>query len=237
MTRAQASKRKIGETSDPDDQDSASPEGSETTSSASAPAPVPVSAPVSAPAPLPASSDVQDEGSQPTQAATKKGRRETTNAETQVPEASNRNNNGNGTTTAQRRTARKKQKTMEPPLPESEYTEIEYVNQVRQKFTPKNGLAGELPPIHDLNDIFEKITLNAVHDNRFERFIKSLNGRKLRVATVCSGTESPILALEMIISRKSCEVDFYPLCFVSSQSQDCLFIGDTHFSRIEETRF
>lgn len=86
------------------------------------------------------------------------------------------------------------------PPPESEYVEIEYVNQLRHNFSPKNGLAGDLPPIHDLKQIFEQITLHAVHEHGFREFLKALNGRQLRVATVCSGTESPILALEMVVS-------------------------------------
>lgn len=101
-----------------------------------------------------------------------------------------------------RQKSRKRQK-VDAPLTESEYTEIEYVNQMRQNFSPKNGLAGDLPPIHDLDQIFEQISLHAVQNNTFGEFIKSLNGRKLRVATVCSGTESPILALEMIVSSES----------------------------------
>lgn len=88
-----------------------------------------------------------------------------------------------------------------PPF-KSEYVEIEYVNQLRHNFSPKNGLAGDLPPIHDLKQIFEQITLHAVHKDGFREFLKVLKGRELRVATVCSGTESPILALEMVVSRE-----------------------------------
>jgi hypothetical protein len=88
------------------------------------------------------------------------------------------------------------------PPPKSEYVEIEYVNQLRHNFSPKNGLAGDLPPIHDLKQIFEQITLHAVHEDGFMEFLKALKGRELRVATVCSGTESPILALEMVVSRE-----------------------------------
>lgn len=132
-------------------------------------------------------------------------RKTTQGKQTRLSIANSDNPNHDNNTTAnnnppQQRT-RKRQK-IDPPIPESEYTEIEYVNQVRQYFAPKNGLAGDLPPIHDLDEIFEKITLNAGRDNGLQQFIKSLNGRKLRVATICSGTESPILALEMIVSRK-----------------------------------
>jgi hypothetical protein len=95
----------------------------------------------------------------------------------------------------------KKQKVEEPPLPESEYIEIDYIDQMKTRFAPKNGLAGDLPPLHDLDEIFQQITLHAV-GQKLGDVIDCLDGRKLRVATMCSGTESPILALEMVISRK-----------------------------------
>jgi hypothetical protein len=102
-----------------------------------------------------------------------------------------------------RQVTQKRQK-IEPsaPPPESGFVEVEYVNQLRHNHSPKNGLAGDLPPIHDLKQIFEQITLHAVQEDGFHDFLKSLDGRELRVATVCSGTESPILALEMVVSRK-----------------------------------
>lgn len=107
------------------------------------------------------------------------------------------------TNISNRQATRKKQKTgASASIPESGFAEIDYVNQLRHNFSPKNGLAGDLPPIHDLKQIFEKITLHAVHEHGFKEFLRSLNGRELRVATVCSGTESPILALEMIVSRE-----------------------------------
>lgn len=99
-----------------------------------------------------------------------------------------------------RRTTRKRQKI--GPMLESEFVEIEYVDQMRHNFSPRNGLSGDLPPIHDLKQIFEQVTLHAVHEDGFKDFLESLNGRELRVATVCSGTESPILALEMVVSRE-----------------------------------
>lgn len=55
--------------------------------------------------------------------------------------------------------------------------------------------ASELPPIHEIPVIFDDLVSRipeikdvAVH----------VAGRKLRVATMCSGTESPLLALELI---------------------------------------
>ncbi|KAI8904617.1 hypothetical protein DFJ77DRAFT_552162 [Powellomyces hirtus] len=59
----------------------------------------------------------------------------------------------------------------------------------------KKGEEQELPPMKDLPDMFydlvKKMPLIADVARR-------LNGRKLRVATMCSGTESPLLALELI---------------------------------------
>lgn len=53
------------------------------------------------------------------------------------------------------------------------------------------------PPLHDLVKIFEDLAKKALEQG-FEKVLDALAGRPLRVATVCSGTESPLLALEMI---------------------------------------
>jgi hypothetical protein len=53
------------------------------------------------------------------------------------------------------------------------------------------------PPLHDLVKIFEDLSNKAL-EKGFEKVLDALAGRPLRVATVCSGTESPLLALEMI---------------------------------------
>ncbi|EPS29387.1 hypothetical protein PDE_04336 [Penicillium oxalicum 114-2] len=58
-------------------------------------------------------------------------------------------------------------------------------------------LALKLPPMHTLEDIFEDIASKAMSLG-FADVLKHLNGRPLRIATVCSGTESPILAMEML---------------------------------------
>ncbi|EED23539.1 SNF2 family helicase, putative [Talaromyces stipitatus ATCC 10500] len=100
-----------------------------------------------------------------------------------------------------RRGTRKRQKIEPTSQLVSEFVEMDYANQIRQKFSPQNGLAGDLPPIHDLNQIFEEITRHAVQEDGFKELLDSLNGRPLRVATMCSGTESPILALELVVSE------------------------------------
>lgn len=54
-----------------------------------------------------------------------------------------------------------------------------------------------LPPMDCLEDIFRDIATKAMHLG-FADVLRQLGNRPLRVATVCSGTESPLLALEMI---------------------------------------
>ncbi|KAJ3287354.1 hypothetical protein HK104_008647 [Borealophlyctis nickersoniae] len=55
--------------------------------------------------------------------------------------------------------------------------------------------AGELPPINDIGAMFMDLVQSAPD---IAKVAKKLEGRKLRVATMCSGTESPLLALELI---------------------------------------
>ncbi|KAF3919922.1 hypothetical protein AA313_de0201806 [Arthrobotrys entomopaga] len=56
----------------------------------------------------------------------------------------------------------------------------------------------ELPPISSIHDIFEDITRR---NEKLQEVAMHLNGRPLRIATMCSGTESPLLALDLIISN------------------------------------
>lgn len=66
---------------------------------------------------------------------------------------------------------------------------------------PKRGLDQSLPPISKIEDIFDDLVSKAER-NGFEQFIKRIGDRKLRVATMCSGTEAPLLALDMIAESK-----------------------------------
>lgn len=54
-----------------------------------------------------------------------------------------------------------------------------------------------LPPMDSLEDIFQDILDKAMRLG-FADVLRRLGDRPLRVGTVCSGTESPLLALEMI---------------------------------------
>jgi hypothetical protein len=57
------------------------------------------------------------------------------------------------------------------------------------------GIAMDLPPIHDVPAMFSDLVS---HIPEIAQVAKRIAGRKLRVATMCSGTESPLLALDLI---------------------------------------
>ncbi|ODH45084.1 hypothetical protein ACO22_00379 [Paracoccidioides brasiliensis] len=63
---------------------------------------------------------------------------------------------------------------------------------------PKPGLNLSLPPISKIEDIFDDISINAERYG-FNSVLEHIGSRELRVATMCSGTEAPLLALEMVI--------------------------------------
>jgi site-specific DNA-cytosine methylase len=79
--------------------------------------------------------------------------------------------------------------------------EIDFVKNMLDKHVYKTGLDGSLPPMDNLEEIFVDISKKAVK-NGLQDVIKHLGSRKLRVVTMCSGTESPILALEMVSKCK-----------------------------------
>jgi hypothetical protein len=59
------------------------------------------------------------------------------------------------------------------------------------------GIDHSLPPLHDIHHIFEDLTLRAVELGLCDA-LKTLAGRPINVATMCSGTESPLIALNLI---------------------------------------
>ncbi|KAH8820901.1 hypothetical protein F5884DRAFT_65542, partial [Xylogone sp. PMI_703] len=70
----------------------------------------------------------------------------------------------------------------------------------RQKGDPRrhdSGIAYELPPLSRNSDIFRDLAEKAMSLG-FKDVISKLDGQPLRVATMCSGTESPILALMQV---------------------------------------
>jgi hypothetical protein len=87
------------------------------------------------------------------------------------------------------------------------------IPELRRGYSAARGryLASDLPPLHKLADIFADMALNALKMG-FTSVLSQLGSRPLRVATMCSGTEAPLLALDMIQTGKS--IDY--LLFVSS---------------------
>ncbi|PRP86950.1 DNA repair protein rad8, partial [Planoprotostelium fungivorum] len=89
----------------------------------------------------------------------------------------------------------------------------------------------DLPPIGNIPDIFKDLT---------SRVTERLNGRKLRVATMCSGTESPLLALEMfgeMIERQydqklrvdhifSCEIEPFKQAYIERNFKPPILFRD-----------
>lgn len=65
------------------------------------------------------------------------------------------------------------------------------------KKSARTLLARGLPPMSDLENIYKDMTGRAM-ELGFGRVLEHLGERRLRVVTVCSGTESPVLALEMV---------------------------------------
>jgi hypothetical protein len=64
-----------------------------------------------------------------------------------------------------------------------------------------NGLDRSLPPIHSLPAIFEDMVLTGLDESKslkVQDFVNHVQGRALRVGTMCSGTECPILALGLV---------------------------------------
>jgi hypothetical protein len=80
-------------------------------------------------------------------------------------------------------------------------------------------LASDLPPLHTLTDIFADMASNALKMG-FEHVLSRLGSRPLRVATMCSGTEAPLLALELIQTGKC--IVLFSIFFFSVPSVVCL---------------
>ena len=65
----------------------------------------------------------------------------------------------------------------------------------------RDGIDASREPLNSLDDIFEKLTDTALHLG-FDAAIRDLDGRSIKIATMCSGTESPILASRFIADGK-----------------------------------
>lgn len=92
-----------------------------------------------------------------------------------------------------------------------------------------NGLNDNLAPLSDINEIFDSITTQAMSlglEEAMEEFVDDEAG--IRIVTMCSGTESPIIAMNMVqqaLQRQgkshfkvrhlgSCEIEPYKQAFI-----------------------
>lgn len=76
-------------------------------------------------------------------------------------------------------------------------SEIPEIRRSQIRTSAAKYLDESLPPMERLEDIFQDFVDKALSLG-FADVLRRLGNRPLRVATVCSGTESPLLALEMI---------------------------------------
>lgn len=67
----------------------------------------------------------------------------------------------------------------------------------KDSFNYKIGVDETLKPISDIKDIFGDIT-NKACELGLKKVVTHLKGRKLKIATMCSGTESPLLAIQLV---------------------------------------
>lgn len=88
-----------------------------------------------------------------------------------------------------------------------EEVDVDQESDVEMEEGTKLSEVDSLPPIHDISQIFSDLIS---HTPKIKPVIEHMQGRRMRVATMCSGTESPLLALELI--RRSIsehyEIDF-----------------------------
>ncbi|KAK6345242.1 hypothetical protein TWF718_007168 [Orbilia javanica] len=100
--------------------------------------------------------------------------------------------------------SKSRRKSTEEKVTETYINIKEFTRATLLKSSPANKFTDssmdDLPPLSDIDDIFEDLTKN--HEG-LVNVAEHLNGRPLRVATMCSGTESPLLALGLIIKHLS----------------------------------
>lgn len=93
-----------------------------------------------------------------------------------------------------------------PFEPDSKVAINDFDKEMIDDFNPDtftDGLDRSLPPLSDLKEIFLDMTSRALNMlPGLKLAVKHLQDRPLRVATMCSGTESPIIALNIIFECK-----------------------------------
>ncbi|MCJ1369768.1 hypothetical protein MMC20_000980, partial [Loxospora ochrophaea] len=65
-------------------------------------------------------------------------------------------------------------------------------------WTYKKGINVDLPPLCDISEIFADLTRKAIDKLGLQTALNFLGDKKLRIGTMCSGTESPLLALGLV---------------------------------------
>ena len=113
----------------------------------------------------------------------------------------------------------------------------------KTKSTPPD--TSDLPPIHEVPAMFADLVSRIP---QIKEVAERIKGRKLRVATMCSGTESPLLALELICGAVkdhydvplkvehvfSCEIEPFKQAYIERNFhppilfRDVCELGDTH---------
>ncbi|EWC46566.1 hypothetical protein DRE_04289 [Drechslerella stenobrocha 248] len=105
----------------------------------------------------------------------------------------------------------------------------------QNKWTPDT--INELPPLSSIQEIFFDLTKN---NERLKQVATRLNGRPLRIATMCSGTESPLLALGLITTHMkslfnaemaiehvfSCEIEPWKQAYIERNFQPPILFRD-----------
>lgn len=76
------------------------------------------------------------------------------------------------------------------------------------KFRYKLGIDESLPPLSNNTEIFQDMVKKSV-DLGMGKVVQHLQGHKLRIGTMCSGTESPILALNRLSECKFLPITTY----------------------------
>lgn len=122
----------------------------------------------------------------------------------------------------------------------------------KTKSTPPD--TSDLPPIHEVPAMFADLVSRIPQIKDVAEHIK---GRKLRVATMCSGTESPLLALDLICGAInehygvpldvehvfSCEIEPFKQAYIERNFhppllfRDVCELGETHACVLSLTSF
>jgi hypothetical protein len=91
------------------------------------------------------------------------------------------------------------------------------------------GIDRSLPPLHDIEEIFADMAAKAIR-LKLPDALQTLKDRPIHVATMCSGTESPILALELL-SKGLEKAGLSPIKFQHHFSAEIEVMKQTYIER------